>query len=82
VTARVAPGALLGWAEGRAAVTWARQARAAAGLRQQDLAAVLGVSATWVVLRETGATRMTDGEVTAIAGALRIPVPDLTGGAG
>lgn len=56
--------------EARRAADRVRRAREAAGLRQKDLAALLGVGQCWVSLRETGGTRFRAGEPERILDAI------------
>lgn len=68
-------GPRLSWVASRREAERLRKAREDAGLRQRDLAALLGKSLVWVGDRETGKTLLTADEVTrieqAIASAMR-----------
>lgn len=63
-------GPLLALGEGRAAALGMRVLRAERGWRQADLGTRLGVSQTWVYIRETGGTRVSAAEAGLIAEAL------------
>jgi ribosome-binding protein aMBF1 (putative translation factor) len=63
-------GPRLSWLESRREAERLRKAREDAGLRQRDLAALLGTGQMWVGFRETGKTLLTADEVTRIEQAI------------
>ena len=71
---------LLGWEQGRAASGELRRARQAARLTNKGLGDLLGVSASWVHMRETGAVRMAAGELEQATEAIGAYMARLSGG--
>lgn len=72
---------LLPYEQARRARSWLKQARESAGLSAAALGQLVDASPGWIKGRESGGTWLTQAEVAEIAAALRVPVPDLTGGA-
>jgi transcriptional regulator with XRE-family HTH domain len=71
-------GPLLPYEQARRASAWLRETRNSPGLSDAVIGRLLGMSPAWTSARATGSTRMTQAEVTEIAAALGVPVPDLT----
>jgi transcriptional regulator with XRE-family HTH domain len=74
-------GPRLGFYEAKHAADAMRRLREAQKLSQRDLAVMLGKTASWVSFRETGATRLREGDAAEVAAALGTSLAGLIGGA-
>jgi transcriptional regulator with XRE-family HTH domain len=74
-------GPRLGFYEAKHAADAMRKLRQQQEMSQRELAAKLGKTATWVSFRETGATRLREGDAAEVAAALGTSLAGLIGGA-